>query len=145
MTLLKHQKQKFASYCGPACIAMLAQTDQKTACRAMFDEVLTRDCYSNWDEIRLALQRLGVKFGKRVRRVTKWQNVPDTAIVACSRYADNTWHWVVCSPTEHLVYDPEKPSPIPVSHRRKPFSYLTVRLRHRGGGARRARRGPRSR
>ena len=40
-TLVKHQRQRFSSNCGPTCVAMLAHISQKQACFAMFGEVLS--------------------------------------------------------------------------------------------------------
>jgi hypothetical protein len=127
MTLLRHQRQELSSNCGPACVAILAGTSQEQACRAMFGDIRSRNAYSFWPDIRRALKQLGVKHGKRANYVSKWESVPDIAIVGCSRRNDGYWHWVVCSPAEGLIYDPEKERPIPFANtRRKPFSYLTV-------------------
>jgi hypothetical protein len=136
MTLLRHQRQQLFSNCGPACVAMLAGTSQKEACRAMFGEVLSRNVYSTWADIRRALTHLGLRHGKRAHFVSKWESVPDFAIVGCSRRSNGDWHWVVCSPVEGLIYDPEKERPVRFANtRRKPFSYLTVEVpRSRIGG-----------
>ena len=124
---LKHQRQKLYSNCGPTCVAMLAKTSQADACRAMFGEVRGRNCYSVWSDIRRALKKLGLKFGSRANFVSKWESVPDTAIVACSLNKWGSWHWVVYSPREGLIYDPLRKHPVTIrGTRRKPFSYLTV-------------------
>jgi len=109
---------------------MLARTTQDKACRAMFGELRTRNCYSHWKDIRHALKTLGLKFGKRAHFVSRWDSVPDTAIVACSLDKWGYWHWVVCSPRDGLVYDPTRQQPVAISKiRRVPFSYLTVKPR----------------
>jgi hypothetical protein len=130
MTLLQHQRQRLSSNCGPTCVAILARVSQNRACREVFGEVLSRNCGSEWREIHRGLRGLGLKFGRRACYVSKWQSIPEIAIVACSRRFDGDWHWVVYSPHEGLIYDPERARLVPITQsRRKPFSYLTVRPR----------------
>ena len=137
MTLLRHQQQELGSNCGPACVAMLAGVSQQQACRAMFGEILTRNAYSFWPDIRRALKHLGLRHGKRAYFVSKWESVPGMAIVGCSRRSNGDWHWVVCSPVESLIYDPERERPVAFANtRRKPFSYLTVTVLRRSIGGR---------
>jgi hypothetical protein len=84
-TLVKHQRQRFRSNCGPTCVAMLAHISQKQACVAMFGKVLSRDCRSFWSDIRRALRELRLRHGQCAHFVTKWESVPDIAIVGCMK------------------------------------------------------------
>lgn len=102
----------------------------------MFGELRTSDCYSRWSHIRSALKKLGLRFGPRAYFVSKWESIPDIAIVGCSRKKNGDWHWVVCVPKEALIYDPQRARPVPFSKtRRRPFSYLLVRPRLELGSA----------
>jgi hypothetical protein len=123
---LKHQRQKFASNCGQTCVAMLARTSQRQACIAMFGEARSRDCYSDWSDLRRALRQFGIRANRRVRSCRKWESITELAIVACSKKNRN-WHWVIYSPADKLIYDPLRPAAAPVTtSRRKPFKYLPV-------------------
>src|SRR4051812_1373735 len=99
MPRLKHQQQKPSTNCGPACVAILARTTQDRACRAMFGRAEKRDYSSDWADIRRALKRLRLRFGKRANYVSRWQSVPTTAIVSCCRRTKGD-HVVVFSPDE---------------------------------------------
>jgi hypothetical protein len=126
MSRLKHQRQKRSTNCGTACVAIVARITQDRACRAMFGKAPRQDYSSDWIDIRRALKRLGIRFGRRVNRVSTWHKVPTTSFVACRRRTKGT-HLVVCSPAEVLFYDPQRTRPVTYNRtRRKPFSYLTV-------------------
>src|SRR5687768_4116598 len=112
MPRFKHQRQKLSSNCGPTCVAILARINQDRACRAMFGKAPRRDYSSDWADIRRALKRLDLRFGKRVNHVSTWQKVPAISIVACWRRTKGS-HLVVCSPAERLIYDPQRTQPAP--------------------------------
>ena len=128
MPLLRHQRQRFPTGCGPACIAMIARTTQLQACKVIFGETRRRSYFTDWADVKRALKLLRVQTGPRAYKVTDWDSIQSLSLVGCSRLADGTWHLVVCSPKERLIYDPWRPRPVPLARmRRKPFSYLSVR------------------
>src|SRR5256885_7200462 len=104
MPLVKHQQQKLSSNCGPACVAILARTTQDRAYRAMFGRAKKR-LFLQLADIRGALKRLHLPFGKRDTHVSRRQSVPTTVIVSRCRGTKGD-HVVVFSPDEGLIYDP---------------------------------------
>ncbi|MFT4252555.1 MAG: cysteine peptidase family C39 domain-containing protein [Caulobacter sp.] len=131
---LRHVRQtNRSSGCGPACLAMVANTTESAAIEVLFEASQTRSLHTWWPDLKRGLKALKVRASGRAKRVAVWSRIETPAIVACGRNLDRegeaNWHWVVFMPDANggLVYDPLREGPVPTSRiRRKPFSYLEV-------------------
>src|SRR5947207_3412071 len=117
MPLMNHQRQRYEDNCGPTCVAIVARTTQKKAIRAMFCQDRDRFCHSWIPDIIRGLDELGIDHGGRERSFTEWKRIRDVCIMSVQKDE----HWVVYSPKEALVYDPEQDAPVALSsYRGKP-------------------------
>jgi hypothetical protein len=106
---------------------MIANIDEQHAIRILFDDNRKRNLYTDWSDIKEALDELAIPHDGRARRVARLETIACVAIVACDRCPTGKWHWVVYDPTVTLVYDPLEEEPTPhLQFRKRPFSYLGV-------------------
>jgi ABC-type bacteriocin/lantibiotic exporter with double-glycine peptidase domain len=121
--LIKCVRQKDASGCGIACVAIVTGTPYETVKRLMFGDIKRRGFHTETLDLKRALRQLGRKPGARAIPL-QGRHLSDLnfqAIVATNRNPAGTrWHWVVWDGKK--VLDPRGKA----STRLRPFAYLKV-------------------
>jgi ABC-type bacteriocin/lantibiotic exporter with double-glycine peptidase domain len=140
MPLFWHQRQGNLN-CGPTCVAIIANATQREACEAMFSQRRPpKYCYS-WDaDIHRGLWEFNIGFSAQAQNAKSFSRIPTLAIVS----VDDDEHWVVYSPRDHRVYDPEIPDSMLVEdyvneYRKEIHHYIAVEYPRKRRAARRPR------
>jgi len=127
---MRHVRQTYASSCGPACVAMVADVSEKKAIRVIFGWNKKRGHSTDWPDLKPALHLLGVAPSQKAKRVSTWTKIPWLAIVALGRSKPPIGpklHFVVYDPATNLVFDPSRKGPVaPDRIRRLLVSYLAI-------------------
>lgn len=117
-------QQNRSSGCGIACVAMISGKTYDQVRQLMFPDGRKRNFYTDWNDIKSALDKLNIRRDKRPFSVKNWESIDSRSIVACSKKKSGNWHWVVVDKGQ--VFDPLKSEPVSRS-RRIPFSFLRIK------------------
>lgn len=108
-------KQKTATDCGVACVAMLAGVSWAKARNALNYDKKDTKFWTNKDTMRDALLSLGVITAKDLVVCKNPQRLQRDALLRTNVLANGNWHWAVWDAKRKTLLDPYYKRPRPLS------------------------------
>ena len=99
-------KQRHASDCGVACVAMLADVSWEEANLTIFGRVKERGFYTQTADLRDALRRLGVILEIRMKVCRAPRRLRRDALLKTNTRKGGYWHWAVWDAERQEILDP---------------------------------------